>query len=143
MPGPGIMITGKGYPDVATRHIVKSLADALPRRIPIMALVDGDPYGLDILSVYKYGSRGMQHENDKLAARRIKWLGIWASELERLGVKKDDLLPITAPDEKKAYSILRHRDPPLPRRWIKELQHMLHSRRKAEIEILLGTRAEG
>lgn len=48
-----------------------------------MALVDGDPYGLDILSVYKYGSRAMQHENDKLAARRIKWLGIWASELER------------------------------------------------------------
>ena len=48
-----------------------------------MALVDGDPYGLDILSVYKYGSKSMQHENDKLAARRIKWLGIWASELER------------------------------------------------------------
>ncbi|KJA20085.1 hypothetical protein HYPSUDRAFT_839020 [Hypholoma sublateritium FD-334 SS-4] len=142
LPGPGILITGKGYPDVATRHIVKSLSDALPRRIPVMALVDGDPYGLDILSVYKYGSRGMQHENDKLAARRIKWLGIWASELERLGIKKDDLLPITLHDQKKAYSILRHRNTPLPRRWIKELQHMLHSRRKAEIEVLSGMRSE-
>jgi meiotic recombination protein SPO11 len=48
-----------------------------------MGLVDSDPFGLDILSVYKYGSQRMQHENDKLAARRIKWLGIWASELER------------------------------------------------------------
>lgn len=47
-----------------------------------MALVDGDPYGLDILSVYKYGSLAMQHENEKLAAGRIKWLGIWTSELE-------------------------------------------------------------
>jgi meiotic recombination protein SPO11 len=51
--------------------------------VPILALVDADPFGLDILSVYKYGSRAMQHENDKLAARRIKWLGLWASELEQ------------------------------------------------------------
>jgi meiotic recombination protein SPO11 len=49
--------------------------------IPIMALVDGDPYGLDILSVYKYGSHSLRHENDKLAARRIEWLGVWASEI--------------------------------------------------------------
>lgn len=82
LPGRGLLLTGKGYPDVATRHLVKSLADALPRTIPIMALVDGDPYGLDILSVYKYGSLSMQHESGKLATKRIKWLGIWASELE-------------------------------------------------------------
>ncbi|KAF5326416.1 hypothetical protein D9611_000480 [Ephemerocybe angulata] len=81
MPGRGLIITGKGYPDVATRHLVKSLADALPKRIPIAALVDCDPYGLDILSVYRYGSASMQHENDTLAARRIKWLGLRTSEL--------------------------------------------------------------
>lgn len=46
-----------------------------------MALVDGDAYGLDILSVYKYGSAGMRHENAKLAAGRIEWIGLWASEL--------------------------------------------------------------
>lgn len=48
-----------------------------------MALVDGDPYGLDILSVYRNGSRGLRHENSKLAARRVEWLGVWASELMR------------------------------------------------------------
>ena len=48
-----------------------------------MGIVDADPYGLDILSVYKYGSKSMQHENGKLAATRIKWLGLWASEVER------------------------------------------------------------
>ncbi|KAF8971127.1 Spo11/DNA topoisomerase VI subunit A [Flammula alnicola] len=127
---------GKGYPDVATRHIVKSLADALPRSIPVMALVDGDPYGLDILSVYKYGSKGMQHENGKLAARRIKWLGLWASELESLGIDKDHLLPITEHDEKKALSMLLRPRISLPARWKKEMQYMLHSRHKAEIEIL-------
>jgi meiotic recombination protein SPO11 len=43
--------------------------------------VDGDAYGLDILSVYKFGSRSLRHENDKLAANRLEWLGIWASEI--------------------------------------------------------------
>ncbi|KAF8800283.1 DNA topoisomerase IV, alpha subunit [Phlegmacium glaucopus] len=135
MPGSGIIITGKGYPDVATRHIVKSLADALPRSVPVLGIVDADPYGLDILSVYKYGSKSMQHENDKLATARIKWLGLWASEVESFGIEKDGLLPITKHDEKKALTMLQ-KNARLPPRWKKELQYILHSRHKAEIEIL-------
>jgi DNA topoisomerase VI subunit A len=50
--------------------------------VPILALVDGDPYGIDILSVYRYGSRSLQHESKKLAAGRIRWLGLWSSELD-------------------------------------------------------------
>jgi meiotic recombination protein SPO11 len=74
---------GKGYPDVATRQLVATLSACLPRRIPLLALVDGDPYGLDILAVYKYGSRAMAHEAEKLAAPRVKYLGVFASELAR------------------------------------------------------------
>lgn len=83
---------------MATRHLVKNLSDFLPLtcvlyfsprphiykvpdRIPIVVLVDGDPYGLDILSVYKYGSSRLRHENEKLAAGRIKWMGLISSEL--------------------------------------------------------------
>ncbi|KAJ7497571.1 topoisomerase acting in meiosis [Mycena latifolia] len=131
--GRGLIITGKGYPDVATRQLVATFAACLPRRIPILGLVDGDPYGLDILSVYKYGSRGMAHEGEKLAAGRVKYLGVFASELTSYGVDRDALLPITKHDEKKALSMLRR---PIPAKWRKELSHMLHLRRKAEIEIL-------
>lgn len=46
-----------------------------------MALVDGDPHGLVILSVYKHGSAKMRHLNAQLAAGRIEWIGVWASEL--------------------------------------------------------------
>ncbi|KAF9462276.1 Spo11/DNA topoisomerase VI subunit A [Collybia nuda] len=136
LPGRGIIITGKGYPDVATRHLVKSLADALPMRIPIVALVDGDPHGLDILSVYKYGSQRLRHESNKLAAMRVKWLGLWASELERFGIDRDKLLPITQHDEKKALTMLRRHSCIMPRKWRRELMYMLHIRCKAEIEIL-------
>ena len=50
-------------------------------RVPILALVDGDAYGIDILSVYKFGSTCMQHEKEQLAAERVQWLGLWSSEL--------------------------------------------------------------
>lgn len=90
-----------------------------------MALVDADPYGLDILSVYNYGSKALKHENERLAAGgRVVWVGIWATEFsrcvlsrtshtvyqitadmgkcDRLGIDKDKLLPISKGDEKKA-----------------------------------------
>ncbi|KAJ6499021.1 topoisomerase acting in meiosis [Mycena sanguinolenta] len=140
LPGRGIIITGKGYPDVATRQLVATLSACLPRRIPLLGLVDGDPYGLDILSVYKYGSRAMAHEADKLAAPRVKYLGVLASELASFGVDRDALLPITKADEKKALTMLGR---PIPARWRKELSHMLHARRKAEIEVLASAGASG
>ncbi|KAK0453057.1 topoisomerase acting in meiosis [Armillaria borealis] len=141
IPGRGLLITGKGYPDMATRHLVKTLSDNLPTSVPIMALVDGDAFGIDILSVYKYGSRALQHENYKLAAGRVKWLGLWSSELATLGIDRDTLIPISKHDEKKAFEMLR-RSTKIPKKWRKELMHMLHNRRKAEIEILYTSRPD-
>ena len=50
-------------------------------RVPVVALVDGDAHGLDIVSVYKFGSVALRHEANKLAAPRVVCIGIWASEL--------------------------------------------------------------
>jgi meiotic recombination protein SPO11 len=90
---------GKGYPDLATRQLVKTLSDSLPPTyaqlwterfyltmfllisVPLVALVDGDAYGLDIVSVYKFGSVALRHETPKLAAPRVECIGVWASEL--------------------------------------------------------------
>lgn len=47
----------------------------------MLALVDGDAYGLDIVSVYKYGSKSMAHERETLIAPRLQWAGIMGSEL--------------------------------------------------------------
>ncbi|KAN0129228.1 Spo11/DNA topoisomerase VI subunit A [Lactarius tabidus] len=130
--GTGVMITGKGYPDLATRQMVKMLSDNLPSTVPFVTLVDGDAYGLDIASVYKLGSVALRHESYRLAVPRIECIGVWASELASLGIDKCELLPISRADEKKARSMLRRE---LPDRWKKELVHMLFTRRKAETEI--------
>ncbi|KAG9316487.1 hypothetical protein JVU11DRAFT_2526 [Chiua virens] len=73
----------------------------LDNSIPIMGLVDGDAYGLDILSVYRYGSQSLRHENEKLAANRIQWLGVRAADLASLNIHLDTLIPITKHDVKK------------------------------------------
>ena len=52
---PCILITGKGQPDVATRMFLSRLKQEL--KIPVLAFVDSDPYGLKILSVYMSGRR--------------------------------------------------------------------------------------
>ncbi|KAI0256197.1 Spo11/DNA topoisomerase VI subunit A [Lactifluus subvellereus] len=141
-PGTGIMITGKGYPDLATRQFVKMLSDNLPSTVPVVALVDGDAYGIDIVSVYKFGSVALRHESCKLAAPRVECIGVWASELasqvsrtytDRFGIERDALIPISHADEKKARSMLCRE---LPERWKRELVHMLFTRRKAETEVL-------
>ncbi|KAL4065661.1 Spo11/DNA topoisomerase VI subunit A [Scleroderma yunnanense] len=142
LPGRGLIITGKGYPDLATRQMVKALSDHLPN-IPIVALVDSDAYGLDIMSVYKYGSQGLRHENEKLAAHRIEWLGIRASELSEFDIDLDMLIPITKHDEKKALEMLRRHSDILPPDWRKSLMRIFKTKRKAEIEILVSVRRNG
>ncbi|KAL4258651.1 TOP6A family protein [Pleurotus pulmonarius] len=140
-PGRGLLITGKGYPDIATRQLVKTLSDNLPDTVPILALVDGDPYGLDILSTYKYGSNSLKHENHKMAAERVQWIGLRVGELADFQIEMNSLLPITRHDEKKALSMLS-RQTTLPHAWRRELMRMLHTRRKAEIEILSTGRTQ-
>jgi DNA topoisomerase VI subunit A len=45
---PCIILTAKGQPDVATRLFLRRLRNDL--MLPVLALVDSDPYGLKILS---------------------------------------------------------------------------------------------
>eukprot|EP00882_Tetradesmus_deserticola_P019761 GHRQ01021298.1.p5 GENE.GHRQ01021298.1~~GHRQ01021298.1.p5 ORF type:complete len:126 (+),score=39.81 GHRQ01021298.1:490-867(+) len=58
---PSIIITAKGQPDVATRLFLRKLK--LTLKIPVLALVDSDPYGLKILSVYMKGSMNMSYDS--------------------------------------------------------------------------------
>lgn len=131
-----IYLKGKGYPDVATRQLVKSLSDNLPSTIPIMALVDADPYGIDIALTYKYGSKSMKHQNEGLAARRVQWMGVSTADILEMGIDRDALLPITVHDQKKASSMLCSTEIQLTHSLRRELMHMLHTRRKAEIEVI-------
>lgn len=51
---PLILITGKGFPDASTREMLRILVDKLG--IPALGLCDGDPYGIEIICIYRFGS---------------------------------------------------------------------------------------
>jgi len=46
-----ILVTGKGYPDVATRMLVKMLSEKM--NLPVYIIVDADPFGIDIMLIYR------------------------------------------------------------------------------------------
>lgn len=86
---------GKGYPDLSTQQLLRRMADTFPEA-RFYALVDADPHGIDIMSVYKHGSRANAHSSshDGLGlGDRLQWLGVKASEWPKLG-RYNDLLPL-------------------------------------------------
>ncbi|KAE8710797.1 Meiotic recombination protein SPO11-2 [Hibiscus syriacus] len=76
---PSILLTAKGYPDIATRFLLHRMSRAFPE-LPILALVDWNPAGLAILSTYKFGSIGMGLEAYRYACN-VKWLGLRGNDL--------------------------------------------------------------
>ncbi|XKL60723.1 hypothetical protein PGB90_007780 [Kerria lacca] len=92
-----LLVTGKGFPDVNTRILINKLSQNL--KIPVLALVDADPFGIAIMSVYRYGSINMCNYAENLAAPEIKWLGVHPSDMKirnmvTLPLQKCDLLKL-------------------------------------------------
>ncbi|XP_072305056.1 meiotic recombination protein SPO11 isoform X2 [Eucyclogobius newberryi] len=132
---PCIMITGKGVPDVNSRLMVRKLWDTL--HVPIFALVDADPYGIEIMCIYKYGSKSMSFEARSLTVPSVMWLGLLPSDLQRLQVPQDALIPLTKNDGIKLNSLLKRPYVKNQPDWQKEIELMQQTKVKAEIQSLV------
>ncbi|PNH09266.1 DNA topoisomerase 6 subunit A [Tetrabaena socialis] len=132
---PCIILTAKGQPDVATRQAEREggrreeggerdTEEAQARKgaavlflrklkttlkIPVLALVDSDPYGLKILSVYMKGSMAMSYDSSNLTTPDIKWLGVRPSDLDRFAIPEQCRLPMTEEDIKTGKRLLNIR----------------------------------
>lgn len=131
---PCIIITGKGQPDLSTRLFLKLLKTNL--NIPILGVFDSDPYGLKIMSVYMSSSKAMSYDSAALATSDIKWLGVRPSDLDKYQIPQQCRLEMTAEDLKLGHSLLQEDFITKNPEWIKELQIMLKSKQKAEIQAL-------
>ncbi len=96
--GPGLVITGKGYPDLPTRVFLRRLLDAT--HIPAFCLVDGDPHGYEIYTTYKDGG------GSSLAVPlpELTLIGITHADVVTLGLECC-LIPLGAGDAAKAASV--------------------------------------
>ncbi|KAH7042688.1 Spo11/DNA topoisomerase VI subunit A [Macrophomina phaseolina] len=147
----GVMVTGKGYPDLSTRAFLRQLCAASVTghpHIPIYALVDFDPDGLSIMCTYKYGSSALAHEGDAARLPSMQWLGVKSTQafppkcsgLTASSVHQNQgLLHLTHRDRKKAVSILCKAcccETDISHEIARELQIMLMLNLKAETELL-------
>mmetsp|Transcript_835 Transcript_835/g.2397 ORF Transcript_835/g.2397 Transcript_835/m.2397 type:complete len:449 (-) Transcript_835:909-2255(-) len=131
---PCIVITAKGQPDVATRMFLSRLKSEL--RIPVLGLVDSDPYGLKILSVYMSGSKNMSYDSASLTTPDIKWLGLRPSDLDRYDLPDQCRLDMTENDVKTGKELMNEEFIQKNPKWMKELEIMVKTKKKAEIQAL-------
>jgi len=131
---PCIIITAKGQPDVATRLFLKRVKEQL--QLPVLGLVDSDPYGLKILSVYMSGSKNMSYDSASLTTPDIKWLGVRPSDLLKYKIPDQCRLEMTEHDIKTGKDLLEEEFIQKNPAWMKELELMLKMKVKAEIQAL-------
>lgn len=144
----GVVVTGKGYPDVATREVVRLLAAARRSdgaRLRMFVLVDLDPHGVDIAATYRFGSVAMAWENHRLAVHRLEWVGVKSGDLADAVARSscadgqvEGTARLTTRDRRKAAAMLARPWIHAVPEWRSELQRMLFLGVKAEIEIVGG-----
>ena len=131
---PCIIITAKGQPDVATRLFISKVKREL--KLPVLALVDADPYGLKIISVYMQGSKNMAFDSANLTTPDIKWLGVRPSDLDKFKIPEQCRLEMTAKDIETGNHMLKEDFIQQNPDWVKEVEIMLKTKTKAEIQAL-------
>ncbi|MHA2358040.1 MAG: DNA topoisomerase IV subunit A, partial [Candidatus Heimdallarchaeaceae archaeon] len=134
---PSILITAKGQPDVATRQFLKKINDDL--KLPILAIMDADPYGFEIMRVYSVGSKALSFESSHLAVPNIKWLGLLPGDLSPesgFDIPTTALLKMTSRDIHRSKLMLDEEFVQRKPKWKEQLQILISSGFKAEIQAL-------
>lgn len=129
---PCIVITGKGSGDIATRAFLKMLVKEL--EIPAFALVDSDPYGHYIYSVFLRGSKRLSYESPFIATPELKLLGVLSRDLDEYKIPKAVRIPMQPTDVKRVRDMLKEPFVQRNKPWVEDLQLMLRMKEKAEIQ---------
>ncbi|BFI43336.1 meiotic recombination protein SPO11 [Marchantia polymorpha subsp. ruderalis] len=129
---PCIIITGKGYPDLATRVILHRIHRTFPT-LSIFALVDWNPSGLAILCTYKFGSIRMGLETPHHVCD-VKWLGLRHEDLQY--ISSEAMLDLKGRDKVLAKSLLVSKMLQNNEKLKNELIQMIQNGKRVEIEAL-------
>ncbi|KAL3803728.1 hypothetical protein HJC23_003782 [Cyclotella cryptica] len=84
---PCIIVTGKGFPDLATRALVQTLHKELD--LPVVGLCDSNPFGISVLALYHCAGDRMGVDGNLKYTVPIRWIGLRPSTVLSL----EDRLP--------------------------------------------------
>ncbi|MHA1727792.1 MAG: hypothetical protein ACTSWY_03565 [Promethearchaeota archaeon] len=131
---PCIALTAEGVGNVATRMFLKKINKELS--LPTFCLVDCDPYGHYIYSVYIRGSKRLSYESPFLATPDMHLLGVLSKDLDEFNIDQSCRIPMTKNDIKRLDDMLKEEFVKKNKRWKEDLELMKKSKMKAEIQAL-------
>jgi len=130
-----ILTHGAGQPPRGVRRLLQRLNQEL--KLPIICVLDCDPWGHYIYSVIKQGSISLAFESTRLAIPEAKFLGIRAKDYEECDLPDAVKIDLNDNDIKRAKEIAAYPWFEGHRGWQKEIQRLLDNGFKMEVESLI------
>jgi len=130
-----ILTHGAGQPPRGCRRLLQRLNQEL--KLPIICVLDNDPWGHYIYSVIKQGSISLAFESTRLAIPDAKFLGIRAKDFRECGLDDAVKIDLTDNDIKRANEIAAYPWFEAHKGWQKEINALLSNGFKMEVESLI------
>ncbi|HEX8875620.1 MAG TPA: DNA topoisomerase IV subunit A [Phycisphaerales bacterium] len=130
-----ILTHGAGQPPRGCRRLLQRLNQEL--KLPIICVLDCDPWGHYIYSVIKQGSISLAFESSRLAIPEAKFLGIRAKDYEECELGDAVKIDLTDNDIKRANEILAYPWFAENKQWQKEIAGLLRNGFKMEVEAMI------
>lgn len=130
-----ILTHGGGQPPRGVRRLLQRFSREA--KLPVICLLDCDPWGHYIYSVIKQGSISLAFESERLAIPDAKFLGIRAKDYEECELSDDVQIELNDNDKKRASEIAAYPWFKDHRGWQKEIAKMLSNGFKMEVESLI------
>ena len=130
-----ILTEGSGQPTRGVRRMLHRLNKE--HGLPIICLLDCDPWGHYIYSVIKQGSISLAFESERLAIPEAKFMGIRSSDYQRCDLSDDVKITLNERDITRAKQIAEYPWFADNKQWQKEIKAMLSNGFKMEVEGLI------
>ncbi|MBM4111826.1 MAG: DNA topoisomerase IV subunit A [Phycisphaerae bacterium] len=130
-----ILTHGAGQPPRGCRRLLQRLHTEL--KLPIICLLDCDPWGHYIYSVIKQGSISLAFESSRLAIPEARFLGIRAKDFVACKLSDAVKISLTDTDIKRAKEIAAYPWFAGHKGWQKEIDLLLTNGFKMEVESLI------
>jgi DNA topoisomerase VI subunit A len=130
-----ILTHGGGQPPRGVRRLLQRFSREA--KLPIICLLDCDPWGHYIYSVIKQGSISLAFESQRLAIPDARFLGIRAKDYEECELSDDVQIELNDNDKKRAGEIAAYPWFKDHKGWQKEIARMMSNGFKMEVESLI------
>ncbi|HIK02060.1 TPA: DNA topoisomerase IV subunit A [archaeon] len=117
-----LLVTGEGMFPRGVRRFIKLLNEKL--KLPVIAFVDGDPYGFYIYSVLKYGSIELAHLSERYAVPNTRYVGMTMDDIETYELQNvtEQLKEVDKKRIKEELGYMWFKNNPA---WVRQLEKML------------------